>query len=107
MSADMAKSAMRSGSIAGLGFVVEDNRQQRATTLLVNVAYVIEAHFELTDKAAQDDTAAKHISMFNRRAENRQCFHQPCLGTREVPADFWLLGQNEPLPPSILPNDQP
>ena len=51
MSADKAKSAMRSGSVAGLGLVVEANRQQRATTLLVDVAYVIEAHFDLTEKA--------------------------------------------------------
>lgn len=106
MSADKAKSAMRSGNVAGLGLVIEDNRQQRATTLLVNVAYVIEAHFELTDKAAADDTPAKHISMFNRRAENGQCFHQPYLGTREFPADFRVLGENEPLPPSTLPEDQ-
>ena len=106
MSADKAKRAMRSGNVAGLGLVVEDNRQQRATTLLVNVAYVIEAHFDLTDRAAEGDTPAKHVSMFNRRAENGQCFHQPCLGTREFPADFRLLGEEEPLPPSALPEDQ-
>lgn len=106
MSADRAKSAMRSGNIARLGLVVEDNRQQRATTLLVNVAYVIEAHFDLTDKAAEDDTPAKHVSMFHRRAANGQCFHQPYLGTREFPADFRLLREDEPLPPSSLPDDQ-
>ena len=44
MSAEKAKSAMKAGSTAGLGLVVEDNRQQRATTLLVDVDYVIEAH---------------------------------------------------------------
>jgi CRISPR-associated protein Cas5d len=106
MSADKARSAMRSGSIAGLGLVIEDHRQQRATTLLVDVAYVIEAHFELTDKATEDDTAAKHICMFNRRAANGQCFHQPCFGTREFPADFRLLREDESLPPSTLPDDQ-
>lgn len=106
MSVDKAKSAMRSGNVARLGLVVEDNRQQRATTLLVDVAYVIEAHFNLTDKAAVDDTTAKHISMFNRRADNGQCFHQPCLGTREFPADFRRLGEDQPLPPSTLPGDQ-
>src|SRR5215203_7112296 len=51
MSAEKAKSAMKAGSTAGLGLVVEDNRQQRATTLLVDVDYVIEAHFEMTAKA--------------------------------------------------------
>src|SRR5215216_2196029 len=106
ISADKARSAMKAGSTAGLGLVVEDNRQQRAMTLLVDVDYVIEAHFDLTDKATDDDTPAKHISMFNRRAESGQCFHQPCLGTREFPADFRLLGEDEPLPASELPEDQ-
>jgi CRISPR-associated protein Cas5d len=106
MSAEKAKSALRSGSVGGLGLVVEENRQQRATTMLVDVAYLVEAHFDLTEKATEGDTPAKHISMFNRRAESGQCFHQPCLGTREFPADFRLLGENEPLPPSTLPEDQ-
>jgi CRISPR-associated protein Cas5d len=106
MSAGRARSAMRSGSVAGLGLVIQDNRQQRATTLLVDVAYIIEARFELTDKATEHDAPAKHICMFNRRAANGQCFHQPCLGTREFPADFRLLREDEPLPPSSLPEDQ-
>jgi CRISPR-associated protein Cas5d len=115
MSADKAKSAMRSGSVSGLGFSVDDvdpktgkpkYRQQRATTLLVDVAYVVEAHFDLTEKATKDDTPAKHISMFNRRAASGQCFHQPCLGTREFPADFRLLSETEPLPDSKLPDVQ-
>lgn len=106
MSADKAKSALRSGSVIGLGLSVEANRQQRATTLLVDVAYVVEAHFDLTEKAAQEDTPAKHTSMFNRRAASGQCFHRPCLGTREFPAGFRLLEETEPLPDSELPDDQ-
>jgi CRISPR-associated protein Cas5d len=70
--------------------------------LLVDVAYVIEAHFVVTDRAGPDDTEAKHLSMFNRRAEAGQCFHRPCLGTREFPADFALLPPGAPLPPSEL-----
>ncbi len=102
-----AATAMRSSSIAGLTLAVDDseNRQQRASMLLVEVAYVIEAHFDLTDKAAADDTTAKHISMFNRRADNGQCFHQPCLGTREFPANFRLLPKGEPTPSSGLIGD--
>lgn len=103
ISADKARSAMRAGSTAGLGLVIEDNRQQRAATLLVDVAYVIEAHFELTAKAADDETEAKHLSMFNRRAASGQCFHRPCLGTREFVADFELLPNDAPIPPSALP----
>jgi len=106
MSADKAKSAMKAGSTAGLGLAVEDNRQQRASTLLVDVDYVIEAHFELTEKAGPEDTAAKHASMFNRRAEAGQCFHRPCLGTREFWAEFALIPDGAPLPVSELPPHQ-
>lgn len=104
-SAALATRAMRAGSLAGLGLSAEAERQQRATTLLVGVDYVIEAHFEMTARAAGDDPA-KHVAMFNRRAETGQCFHRPCLGTREFPADFALLPEDAPLPESRLPLDQ-
>jgi CRISPR-associated protein Cas5d len=106
ISAVTAERAMRAGNVAGLGLVVEDNRQQRATTLLVHVDYVIEAHFELTGKAETGDTPAKYISMFNRRAGSGQCFHRPCLGTREFAADFALIEEGATLPPSELPESQ-
>ncbi|MEQ8965221.1 MAG: type I-C CRISPR-associated protein Cas5c [Azospirillaceae bacterium] len=105
-SARSAASAMERRDTRGLGLEVEQVRQQRATTLLVDVDYVIEARFELTDKAKPDDTEAKHLSMFNRRAERGQCFHRPCLGTREFPADFALIAPGEGLPPSTLPEVQ-
>ena len=98
-----ARSAMKAGSTAGLGIDVAAARQQRAGMLLEDVGYVIEARFGLTDRATAEDTAAKHISMFNRRAESGQCFHRPCLGTREFSADFRLIGEGEPLPTSDLP----
>ncbi|WP_374943872.1 type I-C CRISPR-associated protein Cas5c [Sphingomonas sp.] len=106
-SADRAKSAMKAGTTAGLGIDIAGTRQQRASTLLVDVAYVIEARFALTDRAGADDNPAKHISMFNRRAAAGQCFHRPCLGTREFTADFRLLEEGDPLPPSELaPGDR-
>lgn len=98
------KSAMKRGDTNGLGLAVDGNRQQRASTVLVSPAYVIEAHFEMTNKAGSGDTAAKHIAMFNRRAAAGQCFHRPCLGTREFAAHFELVEGG--LPPSNLPNDQ-
>lgn len=99
----LAERAMRAGSTAGLGLVVEEVRQQRAATLLVDVAYVIEAHFTMTPRAGAEDSPAKHISMFNRRAASGQCFHRPCLGTREFAADFSLIPEGAPLPPSDWP----
>ena len=82
-----------------LYFLVDDgsNRQQRAATLLRNVDYVIEAHFELTDRAGAEDNAGKHLDIFRRRARVGQSFQQPCLGCREFPASFELLEGDVPL----------
>ena len=41
--------------------------------------------------------------MFNRRAAAGQCFHRPCLGTREFPAEFALIPKGQPMPASTLP----
>ena len=83
--------AMRADSTAELGMLVEADRQQRAATVLRDVAYVIEAHFQRTNSADADDSEGKHADMFRRRAVRGQCFHQPCLGTREFAADFELI----------------
>jgi CRISPR-associated protein Cas5d len=95
------RKAMNSGRIDELYLSVEEARQQRASTILVNVAYVIEAHFQLTAKAGESDNAAKHLDTFNRRAARGQCFHQPCLGNREFPGAFSLLEADKPLPAAI------
>ena len=94
--AGSVRNAMKRGSTEGLCSVIEEDRQQRATTLLRDVAYIIEAHFELTDAAGEGDTEAKHLSMFNRRAAKGQCFHRPYLGTREFAANFELVDSTEP-----------
>jgi CRISPR-associated protein Cas5d len=95
------RKAMRSGDVGDLVLTVEDNRQQRAATVLVNVAYVISARFEMTGKAGAEDNPGKHLDTFNRRARKGQCFHQPCLGTREFPAHFALVEPDAPLPAAI------
>lgn len=95
------KKAMRRGNLSGLQLLVDGDRQQRAATVLVKPAYVIEAHFELTAKAKSDDNDGKHLDTFNRRAARGQCFHQPCLGTREFPAYFRLIPPEEDLPDPI------
>lgn len=81
-------------STAGITKFIEDDRQQRATTLLRDVAYVITAHFELTDKVNTDENAGKHLDIFKRRAKRGQYFHMPCMGNREFPAYFELV-QND------------
>ena len=77
-----------------------NERQQRATLMLRNVAYIIEAHFVMTDKAGEGDTPEKHYNIFLRRARGGACFHTPCLGLRELPAKFRLLDEDEYFPNS-------
>lgn len=108
ISARKVGSAMRAGSTEGLVTYVDQDRQQRAATILRDVAYVIEAHFELTGKAGDDDSEGKHLDIFNRRARKGQYFHAPCLGVREFPADFELLeeGKPDPLPHASLKGER-
>lgn len=84
------KQAMKGNPVELCQYVSED-RQQRAALILRDVAYIIEAHFEMTDEAGETDTPEKHYNIFLRRARNGQCFHRPYLGCREFPAQFELL----------------
>ena len=86
-----AATAMGTGDLSGLGLAVDADRQQRAMLHLRDVAYGIEARFEMTDRAGPEDNPGKHAEMFRRRASRGQCFHRPCLGVREFPADFELV----------------
>ena len=95
------KRAMNRGDLEGLGILVDEDRQQRASTVLVRPAYLIEAQFVLTDKAGAEDNEGKHLDIFNRRAQRGQCFHQPCLGTREFAAHFEWVAPDAVLPAAI------
>jgi CRISPR-associated protein Cas5d len=107
ISARNVSTAMNKGSTENLYILVDEGkeRQQRAATILRNVGYVIEAHFEMTDKAGEDDNEGKHLDIFNRRAKKGQCFHHPYLGTREFPAKFTLI-ENAELPETNLPDSE-
>ena len=98
LSAASVGKAMKAGRTDGLVTLVEEDRQQRAATVLREVAYVIEAHFELTARADASDSEGKHLDIFNRRARKGQYFHAPCLGVREFPASFELIEPDAPLP---------
>ena len=88
------RAAMKSGR-GNLAMYVESERQQRAALLLRDVAYVIEAHFEIL---SGDENKAKHLDQFNRRARAGQCFTRPYLGTRECAADFALIENDADIP---------
>ncbi len=100
LSAANVGKAMRAGRTDGVVTLVEDDRQQRAATVLRDVGYVIGAHFDMTDKAGPDDNEGKHLDIFNRRARRGQCFQMPCMGTREFPANFALIEQASDMPQS-------
>jgi CRISPR-associated protein Cas5d len=95
INANAAATVMRAGS-GDLGLFIEVERQQRAALLLRDVAYVIEAHFEII---SGEQNEAKHLDSFNRRARSGQCFSRPYLGCREFPADFELIENEEAIPP--------
>ena len=89
--------AMRGGEVT-LGIDASEKREQRATYLLRDVDYVIEAHFDLTDRTGPGDTKEKFFNMALRRMRKGQCFHHPYLGCREFPLWFELI-EGE-IPPS-------
>ena len=103
--ANKAAASMRAGSTEGLALQVDDDRQQRAATLLKDVAYIIEADVALTARGRADpaESVQKHLGMARRRVAKGQAFHHPYLGTREFPCDFGLLDGDPPQPdPDLL-----
>ena len=79
----------------GIPIEITENRVQRNSIVLKDVAYIIEAsvyvHESLIEQSKGSDnpiTVMKYRTMFERRVRKGQCWHQPCLGTREFAAEF-------------------
>lgn len=68
---------------------------QRASLLLRDVEYVIEAHFEMTQKAKETDNPGKFKDIIMRRLRRGECFHMPYFGCREFPANFCLCEEEK------------
>jgi len=66
--------------------VVEDERTQRHTLALYDVAYVLRADVVL--KPGVEDDPAKYRDQFRRRVHGGRCWQRPYLGCREFAADF-------------------
>ena len=76
---------------------ITENRVQRNSIVLKDVGYIIEASvfvdedlIKRTKGNGHPVTVKKYREMFERRVKKGQCWHQPCLGTREFAADFSL-----------------
>ncbi len=82
-------SAMENGTPKSGVLTVSGNvRQQRATMMLKDVRYVIEAHFELDNEKNTKDMQDKVCFLIRDRIKRGVCFEQPCLGMRECVAYF-------------------
>lgn len=98
------KRAMASGNLGDLRLIANEDRVQRSSMILRDVAYVIEADFSISKDADPADNYGKHAAIFERRAAKGQCYHRPCLGTREFVAEFALVDGE--MPASELPESQ-
>ena len=68
---------------------------QRASLLLRDVEYVIEAHFEMTENANASDNAGKFKDIIMRRLRRGECFHMPYFGCREFPPHFCICEEEQ------------
>lgn len=89
------------GAQEALYLVMPESIQQRAAMVLREVRYVIEAHFEMTDRAAAGDNPGKFQDIMKRRLAKGQFYHQPCFGVREFPAHFAPCDQIPPCPEEL------
>ncbi len=62
--------------------------QQRAAMVLQDVHYVIECHFDLTDKAAPSDNPGKFQDILRRRLRKGQCYHPALFRVPGVPGQL-------------------
>ena len=99
VSARKAQSVMEKGG--ELYLATPESIQQRAAMVLRDVHYVIDAHFEMTQRASPTDNPGKFQEMMRRRVEKGQFYHQPCFGVREFPAHFKPCIQLPPCPEEL------
>lgn len=102
LSVDNALQVMK-GKQQPLYIAATEARQQRASMVLKDVDYIIEAHFEKVEKQwGERDTEEGHYNIALRRLRQGQYFHAPCLGTREFPAKVELIEDRSAIPKSPL-----
>lgn len=103
ISARAVKSVMEKGKgIDELYLATTESIQQRAAMVLKDVHYVIDAHFDMTDKAAPGDNPGKFQDIIKRRLERGQCYSMPYFGTREFAAHFARCTELPPCPEGLL-----
>ncbi len=99
-SARAARTVMEQGK-GQLYLATSQEIQQRASMLLRDVHYVIEAHFEMTDKAAPSDNPGKFQDILTRRIRKGQFYSKPYFGCREFPVNFRMCTEIPPCPQEL------
>jgi CRISPR-associated protein Cas5d len=78
-------------------YFAEDDRAQRHSLILQDVAYLIKADIAVKPGVSEDP--AKFRDQFRRRVNRGQSYHRPYLGCREFAADFnHPVGDENPIP---------
>lgn len=104
VSARTARTVMERGK-GELYLVTSQDIQQRASMLLRDVHYVIDAHFDITAQAAASDNDGKFQDIVKRRIKRGQFYSQPYFGCREFPAQFKAC-ETPPLCPEELKGER-
>ena len=93
-----------------IGIEIESSRQQRASLVLRDVSYGIEATIEILDfrnetggpELSENECTGKHLAQFERRARTGGHFHQPYFGTREFFVNYQWIDQRSEFAASRL-----
>ena len=84
----------------GGGYEAAEDRTQRHSLVLRDVAYLIRAEVQV--RPGCDAHPAKYRDQFRRRVQRGQCYARPYLGCREFAADFGPpQGDERPIPDSM------
>lgn len=100
VSARTARTVMERGK-GELYLITSQDIQQRASMLLRDVHYVIDAHFDITAQAAASDNDGKFQDIIKRRIKRGQFYSQPYFGCREFPAHFKACETPPPCPEEL------
>jgi CRISPR-associated protein Cas5d len=91
-----SKMSVRGAAATGGHYFAEEDRAQRHTLALKDVAYIIHANVQVKDGVKENP--AKFRDQFRRRVKRGQYFHHPYFGTREFPAKFGMPdGSEQPI----------
>ena len=88
-----SKMSERSSASTGGHYYAEEDRTQRHTLALRDVAYIITADVKVKDGV--DEDPAKFRDQFRRRIKKGKFFHHPYFGNREFPVRFSLPDGSE------------